>query len=368
MRILKTFRVASFLVLQLLAGSTVALAAAASTGGQPKSIMIQVSHWQSGVGDLVSKLNSICAYHRDPAKPGLIQNLVLTDVASADPNASSIETTPTAVDTLLTDRIDALLPYFPGGKGPCNFDNVFVGTVNLDGARPPGVDPSSWSAYRDGIKNASWRTNVLQRSSKVAQAFQNHVNKSANPNVVYHWYISQEALLELFTDAAVEQGYEAFMIQHIKDLSSVAGNRAFIWSPGFQALPYNVSDSDKTLLRTNLTTFFNNVRSGVRAFNSYHANDGGPLWLHLQDHVGSMASFWPPMTREDAANWYFFVSGLFPFTSIGMNVEQFKTINWKCCFPGDAAEIMSREQYYLQQKIGLGAAFELRYWAANNYQ
>ncbi|WP_143746512.1 hypothetical protein [Caballeronia catudaia] len=328
--------------------------------------MIQVASWGTSTSDLVSKMDYICAEHRDRAKPGLIQNLVLMDVASADPDASPLETTPTANDVLLTDRIDALLPYFPGGNGLCNFDNVFVGTVDLNGAKPAGTD-DKWITYRDGIKDPNFRTNMLQRSLKVAQAFQDYVSKSNNPKVVYHWYVTQEALLEAFADPAVEQGYEAFMIQHVEDLSTVAPNRAFIWSPGFQALPDNVGAADKTVLETNLKTFFNNVRSGVRPYNAYQANNGGPLWLHMQDHVGSMASFYPRMTKEDAASWYVFVKGLFPFTNIGMNVEQFTTINWKCCSAADPTELMNREQYYLQQNIALGAAFELRYWYSNNH-
>ncbi|SAL10527.1 hypothetical protein AWB70_00189 [Caballeronia cordobensis] len=366
MRIVKTLRIVALAAMLVSVCSGNASAASATTGGQPKSLMIQVSTWSTSTSDLVSKMNYVCSEHRNPANPGLIQNLVLTDVASADPNASPLETTPTANDVLLTDRLNALLPYFPGGNGPCNFDNVFVGTIDLNGAKPAGAG-DSWITYREGIKDPNFRTNMLQRSLKVAQAFQDYVSKSNNPKVLYHWYVSQESLLDLFTDPAVEQGYEAFMIEHIKDLSSVAPNRAFVWSPGFQVLPYNVTASDKTLLESHLKTFFNAVRAGVHPFNSYHANDGGPIWLHMQDHVGSMASSSPTMTKEDAANWYFFLNGLYPFTMLGMNVGQYTTINGNCCFAADSDELMSREQYYLQQKIGLGAAFELRYWYSNNH-
>lgn len=349
------------LALAILVWSNSCLAAKAKNGPAPKSLMIQLSSWGEGPGSLRDWLDLICLAHRDPAKPGYIENLVLTDVALADPYASVMDPVPLAKDVLLTSRLNELLPYFPGGNGTCQFDAVFVGTVDLQGVRPPGAD-ASWITYREGIKDPNFRANLLVRSKAIAAAFDDHVRRSATPNVRYHWYISQEAFLDFFTDLSIKDAYESYLIQHIKDLSAIRQPSAFLWSPGFAARPSQITSM--SLLGDNLKSLFSAIPKAVRQSNTYGQQSAGPLWLHMQDHVGALG---PHMPKEDARKWFFFLKQLNWFTSLAMNVEQFRVDAQGALVAGDRAEIMAREAYYQQQGIALGAAFELRYWGENNH-
>jgi hypothetical protein len=358
------------LVVAALVGPTIAASAstvttAVSTGGPAKGLFIQLSSWSWGPAALTDWMNYICQTHRDPAQPGYIRDLVLQDVATPDPNASPTQNPPVANDQLLGADIDALLPYFPGGNGPCQFDNVFVGTVDLQAAAP---DP-----YRTGIQDPNRRWNVLLRSRTVADAFAAHVQSSANPSVIFHWYVTYEAMLNYFTDSSVEQGYLAFMLEYIHQLSAVAGGKAFLWSPGFDQLPtdYPVGSPSRTQLQSTLQSFFSQLKAQAAAYDSYGSTSGGPLWLDLQDHVGSMDCYVTPMTAVDAATWFSFLGSLTTFTSLRMNVEQFRHQDPASCtsplVAADPAEVTNREAYYGSQGIVLGAAWELRFWGDNNH-
>jgi hypothetical protein len=362
------FGLKCLITLQALIYATHGFATPVTTGGPPMSLMVQLSTWWGTPASLTDWMNYICAYHRDPAKPGYIQNLVLMDVALPDPKASILDPVPHANDTLMTDRINALLPYFPGGDGPCHFDKVFVGTLDLQGAVPPGA-PAGWSTYREGIKTPDFRLNLLGRQKAVALAFQQYVEHSTKSKVAYHWYVTQEAFLDYFVDPKVRDGYLAYMTQHIIDLSEVRHPAAFVWSPGFGQVPAAFPSHSRQLLQlqTNLQDFFRRIPPAVMTRDSYGEFEGGPLWLTLQDHVSSMEYFNPPMTMEDAAQWFYFLKDLFHFTSLTMNVEQFKR-SGTALVGADPTEIEAREQYYHERGIPLGASFELRFWGDNNHQ
>ncbi|MGH3385549.1 MAG: hypothetical protein ACRDO1_13295 [Nocardioidaceae bacterium] len=333
-----------------------------STGGPPKDLIIQLSSWSFGPAALTDWMNYICANRRNPAQPGYVRSIVLQDIATPDPTASVEENPPTADDQLLTPLIDALLPYFPGGTGPCQLDNVFVGTIDL---APYRANP-----YSDGIKDENYRWNNILRSRTLADEFKAHVAASGNPGVVYHWYVTYEAMLNYFDDPGIQQGYLAYLLELTRQLAEVRDDSAMLWSPGVDAAP--PPGGIGGTLGTNLASFFAQYKSQAAAYNSYGAGSGGPLWLDLQDHVGSMdCGAGHHMTKEDAAAWLDGLRGLFSFTSLRMNVEQFRHLDPGSCtsalVAADPAEVMARESYYNTNGILLGAAWELRFWGANNH-
>lgn len=91
-----------------------------------KSLFVQLSTWtwwQNNTMQLQDNLDAICKNHRQLGQPGRIENIILQDVARRNDTDSS--------DPLIEDLLNVVLSYFPGGNGPCTFDNAFVGTVDL---------------------------------------------------------------------------------------------------------------------------------------------------------------------------------------------------------------------------------------------
>jgi hypothetical protein len=71
------------------------------------------------------------------------------------------------------------------------------------------------------------------------------------------------------------------------------------------------------------------LRLPVIKDNPYGNTIAAPLWLDLQDYVGSTGTWDPPMACEDAAEW---------FTSVRMNVEQLRR-NGSFLTPVDPVEL-----------------------------
>uniref|UniRef100_A0A914EGD9 Uncharacterized protein n=1 Tax=Acrobeloides nanus TaxID=290746 RepID=A0A914EGD9_9BILA len=272
-------------------------------------------------------------------------------------------------DVLLTDWLLPLLPYFPGGNGPCNFDRVFVGSFQRNDV-PAGM-PQDWDPYYDGMLSTKYRGNMLARQKAIAQQFNNMVANSTNPNVQWDWYINQENSLDYsLSDPNVTNGELQFIVQQIIDFNSIRKDRVFLWSPWFTYHPsdFPVGSQEYKDLTTNLKKLFTQIPKQVAPYNAYGNNSGGPLWISLQDHVGSESTD-PAFNRTGAAQWFNYLKANFSFKNLTMNVELFLDPTDPNASPSPAPcqEIYDREQFYVQQGINLGPTFELRYWDTCNH-
>ena len=105
-------------------------------------------------------------------------------------------------------------------------------------------------------------------------------------------------------------------------------------------------------LTTNLKKLFTQIPKQVAPYNAYGNNSGGPLWISLQDHVGSELTD-PAFNRTGAAQWFNYLKTNFPFKNLTMNVELFLDPTDPNASPSPAPcqEIYDREQFYVQQGI-----------------
>lgn len=340
-----------------------------------KSLFVQGYSWYL-VGDallLDTYLRQVCANHRDPRKPGYIENIVLQvrfdsrsttqDVAGGDEFNYT--------DPLHKDLIDVMLAYFPGGDGPCQFDNAFVGTVDLQVSstvlflhmqgRGFKLVDTKFESYREGMIIDCYRNMILDRSFKVAMKFDDYVKHSRNPKVVFHWYISQEMIFNYLTNNYVVDGTIAYYTQHIKDLSAIHQPRAILWSPFFVGARIYTSQADQDLIAVGVKKIFKAMSDTAKSVNSYGASEGGPLWIALQDTVGAGYLYY-----DQATDWVLWLKNVSQdYNRLQMNVEQYWTMQNGTGTVGNdtyVKELIARENYYLQNGITLGACWEIRFW------
>lgn len=130
---------------------------------------------------------------------------------------------PVANDQLCWSELEPLLPYFPGGNGPCTFDNVYIGTLGL---------PSTPTMNMDAMVNTSYRENMRLRAKTVAKQFTGNATKAA-PNVKWDWYITHEYSFEFaFYDSRITDGYADYISKSMIDMQALLPGREFLWSPG----------------------------------------------------------------------------------------------------------------------------------------
>ncbi|XP_035709952.1 uncharacterized protein LOC110852294 isoform X2 [Folsomia candida] len=260
-----------------------------------------------------------------------MNDLVLIDVAAEKPDGSL---------EMKFRVLDKVLPFATGGNKQC-FGNLFVGTVLLEwkGAGNP---------YQEGIANSEFRVRNLNASKYVAQQFLKRY-----PNVRVNWYITYESNLNYLENFVVKENYKKFLGNLIKELTLLRSG-AVMWSPTFWDLWNSTSPSTKLRLGSNLQDLFQSLAKDSRP---------GITWMNLQDSVGKSAEGCFKMTPADAVKWYNFVKDLYPFPSMQMNVEQFKTLSdCKSLVENEPDVQIQREKYYASQGVNMGAAFEIRYW------
>ncbi len=315
-----------FVLVFALLGTSVIIATHAATPGSnepPQGLIIQVSSLSPSVSPATFKtwLDSIRRDHRNPTTGGYINSVVLQDIG--DQNG-----------TLLTSYLDVIKPYLPGGITPA-FDRAYIGTVDLPWT-------ASGSKYIEGIENAAFRTQNVNLSVTLAKAF-----KARYPTVRADWYITYEANLAGFWDSNIESSYLAYMNQLMPALSAVTSNKAFLWSPSFWTTYNNEPSWALPGLKTNLADLFSKVRPS--------------LTLDLQDFVGQSNG---TTKKEDAAQWigYLKTNYLTYLPGLEINTEQFIQQASGSIVAGDPIEVPARENYYVQQSIKLGPAWEIRYW------
>ncbi len=275
-------------------------------------------------------LNTIRSYHRDKLKPGYIDTVVLQDIA--DQNGK-----------LITPYLDVLAPYLPGGATPA-FDQAFIGTVDL-------AWTGSGSKYIEGIEDPAFRSKNVTLSSTAAKAF-----KARYPRAATNWYIGYEANLSGFWDSAIETSYATYINQLVLALSSVSPGKTYLWSPAFWTPYRNEPAWALPSLQANLVDLASKIKL--------------PFTVDVQDFVGQSGG---ASTKEDAATWINYLKANWKSASVSWpltfetNAEQFIQNANGAISVGNATEIPTRENYYVQQGIKLGAAWEIRYWHQRLY-
>jgi hypothetical protein len=294
----------------------------------PMGLMLQLSSLAPSTSPATLKtwLDDVRRDHRDPAKAGYINTIVLQDIA--DPAGA-----------LYTTYLDVLAPYLPGGATPA-FTRAYVGTVDLTWT-------GGGSKYIEGIENSAFRGRNVRKSLAVAKAFH-----SRYPKVVNSWYITYEANLAGFWDPSLAAAYRSYLVQVTSAFEAVVVNGAVLWSPAFWTMFADEPVWAFPGLKRNLSKLFSGLPTR--------------LALNIQDYVGQSAG---RSTPESAAAWvrYLKQNWASHLDGVRVNVEQFIRSTDGAISSGSASELPARESYYRHQGIELGAAWEMRYWHARLY-
>lgn len=145
-------------------------------------------------------------------------------------------------DQIMQDGILAILPYFPGGNGPCTFDRVYVGGLILEAPPVP-----NWKF--DEITNITIRNNILARSKNVAQKFITFVANSPYKNVQWDWYLNWEIVLDFiyfdmfhYNVRPLTDGVIDYYARAMIDFNSLKPGRSFLTSPCKQITDHRVEN------------------------------------------------------------------------------------------------------------------------------
>ena len=291
-------------------------------------LMIQLSSLAPATSPATLKhwLADIRRDHHDSAKPGYINTVVLQDIAHES-------------GKLYTRYLDVLAPYLPGGATPI-FTRAYVGTVDLPWT-------GMGSKYLEGIESSAFRAENVRVSLAAAEAF-----RVRYPGVTNSWYITYEANLAGFWDADLAGAYRTYLIALMDSLPGVEAQGDVLWSPAFWTTYANVPTWGRSALTTNLRFLFSGLPHRIN--------------LSVQDFVGQSRGV---STPQDAASWVAYVKQNFSayLSAVEINVEQFTESANGAITADVAADLPARENYYRSLGIGLGAAWEIRYWHARLY-
>lgn len=306
---------------------TTAVPAGAAVVGSdpPMGLMIQVSTLAPSTtpAKLKEWMVAVRKNHRDPSKPGYVNNLVLQDIADIN-------------GKLLTPYLDVIAPFLPGGATPA-FTKLSIGGAAEQQWTGPG------SKYIEGIQSPAFRERNVSLSVSTGKAF-----KTRYPKVRFDWYIPYEANVAAFWDHRIERGYLTYINDMTTRLSAVKSG-SFSWSPSFWSTRSQMPAWAMTNLDENLAHFFPNLRA--------------PVTVNLQDFVGQSGG---ASTRGDAVAWVRYLNRW--TTRTQMNVEQFGLNTSGNLIPGDSVEVSARGRYYTSAGVPLGPSFDIRFWHARLYR
>lgn len=315
-------------------GLTVGLLVAAGPAGAsvgtdpPMGLMLQVSSLVPAVSPATLKtwLSDVRRDHRDSTKPGYVNTIVLQDIADT-------------TGALYTDYLDVLAPFLPGGATPA-FTRAYVGTADLPWT-------ASGSKYIQGIESSTFRKQNITTSMVAAKAF-----RARYPQVVNDWYITYEANLAGFWDANLTAAYRTYIVGVSHAFAEVTKNRAVLWSPAFWTMFADEPAWAWSDLHKNLSTLFTGLPTR--------------LTLSVQDFVGQSNG---ASTPQSAAAWVRYLKQGWSSTleRVQVNVEQFAESAGGAMTTGSTSGLPTREAYYRDQGIELGAAWEMRYWHSRLY-
>ncbi len=280
-----------------------------------KSLFVQVAWFDET--ELNTQLEHVRQYHKDPAQDDYIYNLVMDEVG-----------TPYA---LHHQKLDVIMPYLAGPRK--TFDNVFVGSNFL---RYNGKG----SSYKEGMADGVHRWNNLVNQKVIWGMFRDRY-----PTVPFHFYINHEGVLDFFDDRAVANGYEAYLIQSVRDSHDIYPNRAVLWSPAVWSGASLTMQEQQSVAQ---------VFQNVKFYAGKWGHRYGVNWLHLQDMMGRGRS---DVTRYDVEMWYRQLKRAYKFDSLRVNMEMFNLSG-----PVDKQELAEREDWYGRKNIPLGSSWSLQHW------
>lgn len=226
---------------------------------------------------------------------------------------------------------------------------LFVGSIlspPTDGY-PPSVSMPAWAAtspYVGAMTNSDYRWLLLNEAKRVWQLWRDTYGGG------FGFYLSHEANLGLWAgyswSESVRAGYEAVLVQTMRDAAAIQPYTPVIWSPYI----WQRYSDDNSGHRGKVKAAYGQTING--AVNWLHDHDLLPLWLsvEMQDGVGAGAA--RGVTKEDAAGWLNLLNMEY---ETGVNVELFDGSMQP------ATDVPAREAYYASQGFREGVNFELRY-------
>jgi len=280
-------------------------------GATKKSLFIQVAWFNPS--DLREQLEHVRQEHKDRTKDDYIYNVVLDEIGNP---------------YTLSSNLTIIAPYLPGGNRK-TFDNVFVGSSYIP-------YQGEGSPYLDGMLSATHRWLNLRVQKDLWARF-----KRQFPQLNFHFYINHEGVLDYFDIPAVRAGYEAYLIQSVRDSHDVVPDRAVLWSPAVWSGVGLTRPEELGVAAT-----FRNVERWAKAYGHY----GGVKWLHLQDMMGRGRK---NVTKYDVRQWYNELDRVYDWDSLRVNMEMFNQT---------PEEVQAREDWYESQGMAVGASWELRHW------
>ena len=354
------------MTLLIVASMTGVAGAAPDDGVAKKSMFLDLGG--APAEEIATRVEKICAEHRDPNTDSYIMNVVLVGVVDQ-------------LGDLRVDELRAVLPHVPGGGRSTCFENVFVGPAQLDvGSLPWKTRPDfpqdlePWCAdspYCGGILTPSWRWDNIEASREAAEVFLGFVDlhyPGVRANV--NWYVTYEAYFDWLGGNAysddVRTAYTAYLLEMVRAYShalqyagerAASSSRAVLWSPAYESPYYSHSAAELNHIRDNLRYMFHNVQTMA-------AGEGisrGVDWLDMQDKLGQTDCF-SVECYVGVKHWYEFLATVnfpeFTFASLRVNMELFSSN-----LPGpDINEHMARQNFYDANGIPVGASWELRFW------
>ena len=331
--------------------SALAVPVAANANAEPPQTMVQLGTWGSPA--LLGKnLAEACT-----ANSG---DLVLMDVASRSPEGESV---------LNTDLLDEAVRFFPGAPGGgCEFDRVFVGTIDLT-AYYPG------NAYSSGVVDAAWTANYVALSLETARSFADYMARTAPARVEWNWYLTFEGMLDYLAapppggpaPQQIASAYAGFLADTARALDGVHRADRFLWSPGASVPPGAFSDGALgTALADGIGRITRGFASALAEMPGRNDGPDGALIIDMQDHVG-LTDCTVGITPTSAAAWMGLVAKSAVRAELRINVEMFRHADPADCASGIRAAYRSaidaRVRYYAAQGLRVGASFELRFWS-----
>jgi len=281
-------------------------------GATKKSLFIQVAWFDPD--SLAEQLEHVREHHKDRSKDDYIYNVVLDEIGTPY--------------TFHTENLNIIRPYLPGGDRK-TFDNVFIGSSFIQYSGPG-------SSYGRGMTNSQHRWDNLSLQRILWLRF-----RAAFSSVPFHFYINHEGVLDFFDETGIRAGYEAYLIQSVRDAHQIQPNRAILWSPAIWSGRSLTSDESDAIGQT-----FRNVETYAKKVGHY----GGIKWLHLQDMMGRGRD---DITQENVQDWYRTLKVIYDWDSLRINMETFNQT---------PDEIQAREDWYQAHGIAVGASFSMRHW------